>query len=116
MNEPEEFECFALIELFGHQRIAGRVTEQTIGGTAFLRVDVPACGDKPGFTKFFGSGSIYAMTPCVEEIALAAANRYGIEPVTAYDIPELRALRNQRSLPMGGGGLTNCDMHDDESY
>ena len=40
MAEPT-FECFALVEIFGHTRIAGKVTEQVIAGTGFVRVDVP---------------------------------------------------------------------------
>ena len=29
------FEAFAIVELFGHTRIAGKVTEQTIAGGTF---------------------------------------------------------------------------------
>lgn len=38
----EKFEQFAVVELFGHQIIAGKVSEQVIGGQGFVRVDVPA--------------------------------------------------------------------------
>ena len=42
-QQPEKaFEQWAIVEIFGHQRIAGKVTEQTIGGCSFVRVDVPA--------------------------------------------------------------------------
>lgn len=105
MNEENTFDSWCLLELFGHQRLAGRVSEQTIGGCAFLRVDVPAVEDLPPFTKFYSQGAIYAMTPVTEEIARAAVKRYRIEPVTVYDIPELAAMRRQPALP---------GMHDDE--
>lgn len=36
------FEQWCLVELFGHQQVVGLVSEQTIGGQAFIRVDVPA--------------------------------------------------------------------------
>lgn len=62
-----------MVELFGHQRIAGRVSEATIGGCSFLRVDVPATEGRPPYSKYFGNGAIYAMTPCDEEIARHAA-------------------------------------------
>lgn len=32
---------WAIVELFGHARIAGRVTEQVIAGQGFIRADVP---------------------------------------------------------------------------
>lgn len=50
MEGSQPFESWALVELFGHQRIAGHVTEQQIGGCQFVRVDVPEIEDKPGFT------------------------------------------------------------------
>lgn len=40
--DTHKFESWCIVELFGHQRIAGLVTEQTIGGCNFVRVDVPA--------------------------------------------------------------------------
>jgi len=37
----EKFEEWALLELFGHQRLAGRVTGTAARGASFVRVDVP---------------------------------------------------------------------------
>jgi hypothetical protein len=37
----QKFELNAVVELFGHQRIAGKVTEQSIGVATFIRIDVP---------------------------------------------------------------------------
>lgn len=98
MTDETKFKQWCLVELFGHQRIAGLVTEQTIGGCAFVRVDVPAVNDQTPFTKLFGNGAIYAMTPVAEEIAVAAAKSFRTVPVTPYEIPELRALRSQTAL------------------
>jgi len=36
------FDVWAILEIMGHTRIAGRVTEQALGGSALIRVDVPA--------------------------------------------------------------------------
>jgi len=101
MSDKTKFEHWCLVELFGHQRIAGRVTEQTIGGCAFVRVDVPAVEGQPAFTKLYGNGAIYGITPVTEEIAVAAAKAYRVVPVTPYEIPELRALRGQPALALG---------------
>lgn len=99
MNE-KTFDQWCIVELFGHQRIAGRVTEQTIGGCAFVRVDVPAVAEIPGYTRLLGNGAIYAINPVTEEIARAAATAYRAVPISTYDLPELRALRSQKALPI----------------
>lgn len=61
MVDESKFDVWAVVELFGHQRIAGRVTEQVIAGQGFIRVDVPAIGNQSGFTRLFGSGAIYSI-------------------------------------------------------
>lgn len=87
MSENTSFESWAIVELFGHQRIAGLVSEATIGGCAFIRVDVPAWEDNPPYTKFFGNGAIYSMTPVSEEIARSALAYIRPRPVETYMLP-----------------------------
>lgn len=82
------FDTFAIVELFGHARIAGRVSEQVIAGQGFLRVDVPANEQYPGFTRMYGTGAIYSITPVDESIARAAAAGMRERPVNVY-IPAL---------------------------
>jgi hypothetical protein len=89
--ESEKFESWAIIEIFGHTQIAGKVSEASIGGCSFIRVDVPECDGKPAFTKFYSQGAIYSMTPCSEEAARAALKHIRPEPVNVW-MPELRAL------------------------
>jgi hypothetical protein len=89
MSENESFDCWAVVELFGHNVIAGRVSEQTIGGATFVRVDVPEIEDRPAFTKFFGGAAIYAITPTGEAEARAACERLRVRPVQPYVIPDL---------------------------
>lgn len=103
MNE-KSFDQWCIVELFGHQRIAGHVTEQTVGGCAFVRVDVPAVGDIPGYTRLFGQGAIYAINPVTEEISRAAAAAYRAVPVSPYEIPELRAMRSQAAIDFSDDG------------
>lgn len=61
------------------------MTEQQLGGSALIRVDVPAAGDKPEHTQILGAGSIYRLVPVTEEIARAAAARLEADPVRAFD-------------------------------
>lgn len=80
---------FALVELFGHQKIVGRVTEATIAGGAFIRVDVPAFNGAAAFTRFFGPGAIYSINPVTEEIARGLMTHYRNEPVSRFELPQI---------------------------
>lgn len=86
MSDEPKFEWWAIIELMGHRRTAGLVSEQTIGGQAFIRIDVPETPNQPAFTQFYGGGSIYCLTPTTEEIARAVAARSCIRPVQIYEL------------------------------
>lgn len=85
----DQFEAWGIVEIMGHQRIAGRISEQAIGGTAFVRVDVPASEDRQAFTKMFGSGAIYAISITSEETARVAANRFRETPMDAWDARQM---------------------------
>jgi len=69
MAEP--FSEWCVVEIMGHQRYWGRVTEQTLGGASFIRVDVPNSDGGIAYSKIFGASSIYCITPCTEAIARA---------------------------------------------
>src|SRR5262245_29699466 len=75
MSEKTQFDEWALVELFGHQKIVGRVSEATLAGGAFLRVDVPAVDEHKAFTRFYGPGAIYSINPVTEEIAKGLLER-----------------------------------------
>lgn len=91
-QNQERFEQWAIIELFGHQRIAGLVSEQTIGGNSFVRVDVPQDGDDQGYTKLYGNGAIYAMTFVDEETGRAAAAQFAPRPIEAFSARQMLGL------------------------
>lgn len=68
-HQPEAsaatLEEYAIVEIFGHRRHAGRVLEVERFGTKLLRVDVPTDGSfEKGFTShFYGGASIFSFTP-----------------------------------------------------
>ncbi|MDE3250274.1 MAG: hypothetical protein KGO82_16555 [Bacteroidota bacterium] len=83
-NNTAKFEQWCIVELFGHQRIAGKCTEQNIAGTNMLRVDVPETKNQPAFTKYYGSAAIYAINPVDEATARIAADSIQAAPVTIW--------------------------------
>lgn len=95
MPEAEGYEGWALLELMGHRKLAGKVSEQVIAGAALLRIDVPT-GPETSVTQFYGGSAIYCITPTTEEIARKVAVHYQPQPVTPW---ELRAPDVGRILP-----------------
>lgn len=94
----EKLDGWAIVEVMGHSRYAGKVSEHTIGATAFVRIDVPEASESvPGFTKFLGAGSIFAITPVTEEVARAAVAGWRSEPVALYGL----GLRREASPLIG---------------
>ena len=94
----EKFDQWAIVEVMGHKKYAGRVTEQQIAGAGLVRVDVPevVLGEKthPPYSKLIGPSSIYCITPVTEELAKKAAARIAYEsgdPLPVY-IPTERQL------------------------
>lgn len=84
--EKTKFEEWAVLELMGHRRLAGKVSEQTIGGAALIRIDIPS---EPPVTQFYGGASVYCITPTTEEIARAVAKDLQVGPVSRYELAHL---------------------------
>ena len=99
MSEETKFESWALVELFGHQKIVGKVTEASLAGGAFIRVDVPAVDGNPAFTRFYGPGAIYSINPVTEEIAKDLLTQYRNVPVKSYELTKLAERAEQNEVP-----------------
>jgi hypothetical protein len=98
---------WAIVELFGHNRIVGKVGEQQIGGETFIRVDVPDADGVAGFTKLYGKGAIYAMTPTTEQLALAAIKATKPMPIQPW---ELRLSLPSQTV------ISDEDDYDEEAF
>lgn len=105
-DKSESFECWAVVEIMGHDRYAGKVTEQAVGGCSFVRVDVPELNGSAAFTKLFGQSAIFSITPVTREIALEKAKQFRAAPVQVY------GMSPQRSLPFERESWN--DQFDDE--
>jgi hypothetical protein len=107
----DKFDLWCIVELFGHAKIAGRCTEQNIAGTNMLRVDVPETAAHPAFTRFFGSSSIYSISPVDEKTACHMAERINSRPIDSYDVSAIvkkhslltasKTVEKEEDYPMG---------------
>lgn len=85
-DATRKFDQWALIEIMGHRRLAGRVTEDTIAGVALLRVDVPDIEGEPAWTTWIGASAIFSLSPVSEEVCRAHAKSFRASPVMVWEI------------------------------
>lgn len=107
--ETQKFEHWAIVEVMGHAKFAGWVTNQALGGASLIRVDVPAVGGRQAFTKLFGAGSIYCISIVTEAVARAVAESLRNEPVHAWDLPKRELIGSDAKCGHG----TDPDDYDD---
>lgn len=88
-DQTPSFREWMILELMGHRRLAGLVTEQTIAGAAFLRVDIMPEGREP-FTQYYSPQAVYCLTPTTEAIARAVGANTLPEPAFHWELPEPR--------------------------
>lgn len=110
-GSAEKFDQWCVLDLFGHQRTAGHVTEATIGGCAFIRIDVP---EGEGFrTEFYGNGAIYSMRPVSEEIAREVVKSHSAPPVSSYEVSSL--LKRLQPATEVAPGFSEDESHFDDA-
>lgn len=121
MDLQSDFRQWCLLEIMGHQRYAGLVTVETVGGAAFIRIDVPAVLSADGteevapFSKLFSPASVYAITPIHESLARATAAQLRLMPIAVWDFSRetLSQFAQQRVLA-GPPSSAVCDRPDAE--
>ena len=110
IEDPKStFKEWCILELMGHRKLAGLVSEQEIAGHGFLRLDIHTTkryrpdgnevGDDHKSTQFYSPSSVYAITPVTEDTARAFAEGNQPAPVTRWELPGL-APRTDRDLDL----------------
>lgn len=143
--QQAKFEGWAIVDVLGHQRYVGYVTTEAYGQAVLFRIDVPALeprdrvtkrpgydasgqylpagttvkeGAVDGYTKLIGSGSIYAITPCTKDAALAAVEEMQKRPLMSVALPPDRTLAPASSVREASdddcGGADGEDDVDDD--
>jgi hypothetical protein len=89
-EKHEAFRQWCIVDVMGHKRLAGFVTEQVIAGHAFVRVDVfPGNAEKPTSTPLYNPSSLYGITPVTEDVARTFAMGCRADPVAEWEMPRL---------------------------
>jgi hypothetical protein len=117
-QQQARFDGWAIVEVFGHQRYAGYVTTEAYGQAVLFRVEVPPLDERErvtkhheyldghgvppgsivkevavqGYTKLFGTGAIYGITPCTREAAEKAVAAMQTRTLTLVALAPERAL------------------------
>lgn len=63
---------WAVVEVMGHRRLGGHLSEAIVAGRPFLRIDIPAEEWRKAATQFYPASALFSLTPSDEETARAA--------------------------------------------
>ena len=111
LSQPSEskLEGWAIVEVMGHGRFAGQISEHKVGVAVLIRVDVPAVGNLPAFTKLIAPAALFGITPCDEATAKTAAEEFRSTPVYLYSAaPRLAG-------PTASSNSDNYSFDEDEA-
>lgn len=100
MQEP----TWAIVELMGHVRMGGRVSEEERFGTKMGRIDIPR--GEGFYTQYFGGQSVYRITIVEEAAARGVAAAMSLEPVHTWEMP--------KTLAIGSSHRDTDHDHDDD--
>ena len=105
----ETFSLFAIVELFGHQKIASKVTEHSLGSATFIRIDVPETKASAPFTRFVNPSAVYAINPVTEEVMISKAESLLVQPIESWDIRKM----HEKLLLLGNGHDKQYELDDE---
>jgi hypothetical protein len=87
-TEQQRFESWCIVELMGHVTLTGFVRETEIGGGKLFQIEVPASNGAQKFTTFFGSSSVYKLTPVDRATVIAICTRKAQQPFTSWELQQ----------------------------
>lgn len=108
----DPFDEWAIVELMGHLRLAGHLTEQQIAGGHFLRLDIHKEAGPAVITQLIPpppGGPVYRITITTEAVARKIGARSVPEPVARWELEPSRSAG-------GAGGYDGGDGPDEDAY
>jgi hypothetical protein len=95
---------WAVLELFGHRRVAGFVSQDQVAGAGMLRVEIPAVPGQPAHTSWYAPAAVYGIHPVAEDVARAVTEHNEHRPVHRWELP---------AAPGPGVRPVGADDHND---
>lgn len=89
--QDDSLDTWAYVEVFGHTRLAGRVTIRKFGTSVMFQVDVPKGDVEISHSELFNPSAIFSIKPTTEDWCRKFVKTQRIENILPY-IPEDRQL------------------------
>lgn len=80
------FKSWCIVQLMGHQEVAGLVTEHEIAGIKMLKISVPETKRQKPYTKLFSTQAVYSLYQTDEETVRLFCDRNPTEPVYSWKL------------------------------
>lgn len=107
MSESLSYEGWAIVEVFGHRRLAGLVRQVNQFGTVMMRIDIPKDKDTFEAAQFYGGAALFSVTPCTKE---AAREENTPRPIARYALPN----REERPINLDHWNDDQREFMDDD--
>jgi hypothetical protein len=115
---------WVIMEIMGHRKIGGRLSEEVLAGTSFLRMDIPKRPEKEAdeqttldwyATQYYGGSSIFSITVVTEKVARQFAYNSQPLPATEWEL-RLPAPASASASPVGYAADDDDDDDDIEDH
>jgi len=117
-DTKERFKGWAILELMGHRRLGGFVSEDELAGAGMLRIDIPK-SEGEGFTcsQYYSPAAMYALTLVSEEIARAVAKSNQPQPAHSWELPARQLAASARQpIPPDHDDESEFEFHNDDEH
>lgn len=84
----KELNEWAIVEIKGYRKVAGRITSETLAGFEFLRVDIYSSPEKIELTEYYNPSSIHAIIPVKQEVAILFSKNNIYQPITRWELQD----------------------------
>lgn len=105
--QAEHFESWAFVEIFGHSKLAGKVTARKFGADVMFQVDVPSVDGGFAYSRLLNPKAVFALQPTNEDWC-----RRWAKAAAEYSAPVLPYIPSEPERPKLEEGAPIADQRD----